>query len=107
LLDITHGVTEATVSYSKLYNHWKGTLVGHSDSNGSEDTKMTVTYVGNYFSNINSRTPSFRFGKGHVYNNFFENVSDGINTRKGAQLLVENNVFTGTHLLPCFAWFIY
>ncbi|KAF8665573.1 hypothetical protein AX16_000031 [Volvariella volvacea WC 439] len=96
LLDITHGCTEVTVSYTRFYNHWKGSLVGHSDSNASEDTKMTVTYAYNYFSNINSRTPSFRFGRGHIYNNVFDNVGDGINTRVGAQLLVENNVFSNT-----------
>jgi pectate lyase len=28
-----------------------------------------------------------------MYNNYFENVSDGINTRQGAQLLVQNNVW--------------
>ncbi|KAF9465581.1 pectate lyase B [Collybia nuda] len=95
LLDITHGCTGVSVTASKLYNHWKGSLVGHSDSNSSEDTKITVTYANNYFSNINSRTPSFRFGRGHIYNNLFDNNGDGINTRVGAQLLVENNVFSG------------
>ncbi|CAA7269160.1 unnamed protein product [Cyclocybe aegerita] len=94
LLDLTHGVTEITVTWNKLSNHWKGSLVGHSDSNGSEDTKITVTYAYNYFSNINSRTPSFRFGRGHIFNNVFDNIGDGINTRAGAQLLVENNVFS-------------
>ncbi|KAF5371473.1 hypothetical protein D9615_009602 [Tricholomella constricta] len=94
LLDITHGCTGVTVSGSKLYNHWKGSLVGHSDSNAAEDTKITVTYANNYWSNINSRTPSFRFGKGHIYNNVFDNTGDGINTRVGAQLLVENNVWS-------------
>ncbi|KAG6843979.1 hypothetical protein H0H87_010988 [Tephrocybe sp. NHM501043] len=96
LLDITHGVTGITVSNSKLYDHWKASLVGHSDSNGAEDTPITVTYVNNYWSNLNSRTPSFRFGHGHIYNNVFDNNNDGINTRDGAQLLVENNVWTGT-----------
>ncbi|KAK1218183.1 hypothetical protein PQX77_019142 [Marasmius sp. AFHP31] len=95
LLDITHGVTGITVSNSKLYDHWKASLVGHSDSNGAEDTPMTVTFVGNYWSNLNSRTPSFRFGHGHIFNNYFENNNDGINTRDGAQLLVENNVWVG------------
>lgn len=54
---------------------------------------MTVTYANNYLYNLNSRGPSFRFGTGHVYNNYYEEVSDGINTRQGAQLLVQNNVF--------------
>ncbi|KAL0577832.1 hypothetical protein V5O48_004160 [Marasmius crinis-equi] len=103
LLDITHGVTGITVSNSKLYNHWKASLVGHSDSNGSEDTPMTVTYVGNYWSNLNSRTPSFRFGHGHIFNNFFENNGDGINTRDGAQLLVENNVWSAGNKKPLYS----
>jgi len=96
LLDITHGSFGVTVSWSKLSNHWKASLVGHSDNNGSEDKALRVTYAFNYWSNLNSRTPSFRFGQGHIFNNFFENNSDGINTRDGAQLLVENNVWTGT-----------
>ncbi|KAH7097740.1 pectate lyase [Auriculariales sp. MPI-PUGE-AT-0066] len=96
LLDITHGVYATTVSYNKLYNHYKATLVGHSDDNGSEDTAIRVTYAFNYFSNLNSRTPSFRFGTGHIFNNYYENNQDGINTRVGAQLLVENNVWSGS-----------
>jgi len=95
LLDVTHGCTGVSITNSKLYNHWKASLVGHSDSNGAEDTPITVTYAGNYWSNLNSRTPSFRFGHGHIFNNYFENNGDGINTRDGAQLLVENNVFSG------------
>ena len=35
LLDITHGVKYVTVSYSWLHDHYKGSLVGHSDSNVS------------------------------------------------------------------------
>ncbi|KAF4574366.1 phosphoribosylaminoimidazole carboxylase ade2 [Pleurotus pulmonarius] len=103
LLDITHGCTGVTVTGSKLYDHYKGSLVGHSDSNASEDTKITVTYANNYFSNINSRTPSFRFGHGHLFNNVFENNNDGINTRVGAELLVENNVWTGTNKKPLYS----
>ncbi|EKM76092.1 hypothetical protein AGABI1DRAFT_87431 [Agaricus bisporus var. burnettii JB137-S8] len=94
LLDITHGCTGITVTNSRLHDHWKGSLVGHSDSNGSEDTPMTVTYANNWWHNLNSRTPSFRFGHGHIFNNVFDANADGINTRDGAQLLVENNVWT-------------
>ncbi|KAG6915666.1 hypothetical protein DXG01_010496 [Tephrocybe rancida] len=83
LLDLTHGVTGITVTNSKLYTHWKASLVGHSDSNGAEDTPITVTYAGNNWFNLNSRTPSFRFGHGHIFNNIFDNNNDGINTRDG------------------------
>ncbi|KAG8927868.1 hypothetical protein FRC02_007649, partial [Tulasnella sp. 418] len=95
LLDITHGVQYVSVTYCKLHDHYKGSLVGHSDSNGSEDTVITVTYALNYWYNIGSRMPSFRFGKGHILNNYFLNSDDGVNTRQGAQVLVEGNVFSG------------
>jgi len=32
---------------------------------------------------------------GHIYNNFYQNNSDGIDTRDGARVLVQNNVFSG------------
>jgi pectate lyase len=97
LLDVTHAADYVTVSNSFMHDHWKCSLVGHSDSNESEDKgHLTVTYNNNYWLNINSRGPSFRFGTGHLYNNYYENVSDGINTRQGAQLLVQNNVYSGS-----------
>lgn len=55
-----------------------------------------MTENNNYWNNINSRTPSIRFGTGHVYNSYFNAVNDGINTRDGAQVLVESNVFVGS-----------
>ncbi|KAK0205820.1 polysaccharide lyase family 1 protein [Desarmillaria ectypa] len=96
LLDITHGSYGITVTNSKLYNHWKASLVGHSDSNGSEDAALRITFALNWWQNLNSRGPSFRFGQGHIFNNYYVNLNDGINTRDGAQLLIQNNVFTGT-----------
>jgi len=95
LLDITHGCQYVTVSWSVLQHHWKASLVGHSDSNGAEDAVISVTYHHNYWNDLNSRMPSFRFGTGHIFNNYYLNSNDGINSRDGAQLLVENNVFSG------------
>ncbi|KAG7441604.1 uncharacterized protein BT62DRAFT_907725, partial [Guyanagaster necrorhizus] len=49
--------------------------------------------------NLNSRDPSFSFGtsEGHIFNNLhYVDLNDGINARDEAQLLIENNVFTGT-----------
>ncbi|CAE7207132.1 unnamed protein product [Rhizoctonia solani] len=93
LLDITHGCYAVSVTNSYLHDHYKASLVGHSDNNESEDKAIQVTYALNKWENLNSRTPSFRFGHGHIYNNYFVGNSDGINTRVGAELLVENNVF--------------
>ncbi|OJJ96915.1 hypothetical protein ASPACDRAFT_1874263 [Aspergillus aculeatus ATCC 16872] len=97
LIDVTHASDYVTISNTFLHDHWKASLVGHSDSNADEDTgHLTVTYANNYWYNINSRGPSFRFGTGHIYNSYYLDVSDGINTRDGAQLLVESNVFSGS-----------
>ena len=64
---------------------------------------MTVTYANNYFENLNSRGPSYRFGTGHIFNNYYASVNDGINTRDGAQLLVESNVFDDACEKPLYA----
>ncbi|KAF8649029.1 hypothetical protein AX16_006070 [Volvariella volvacea WC 439] len=98
LIDITHGSSEISITYSKLHDHWKASLVGHSDSNGAEDAKITVTYAFNYWLNLNSRVPHIRFGRAHIYNNVYENVNDAINVGAGAQVVVENNVFINTRL---------
>jgi len=96
LLDITHAADFITVSWNRFHDHFKVSLVGHSDDNGSEDTgHLHVTYHHNWFFNVNSRTPSLRFGTGHVYNNYFQNITDsGIHSREGAQMLIQNNVFS-------------
>ncbi|KAH9895415.1 polysaccharide lyase family 1 protein [Xylariomycetidae sp. FL2044] len=100
LLDITHGSDDVTVSWSVFHDHWKGSLVGHSDSNESEDSgHLKVTYHHNYWNNINSRTPSLRFGTGHIYSSCFEDIpTSGINSRMGAQVLVEENYFSAAKL---------
>lgn len=94
---ITHASDYVTVSNTYIHDHWKASLIGHSDNNGDEDTgHLHVTQNNNYWYNINSRTPSIRFGTGHIYNSYFLDVSDGINTRDGAQVLVESNTFVGS-----------
>ncbi|KAK7441279.1 hypothetical protein CaCOL14_006151 [Colletotrichum acutatum] len=96
LLDITHASMAVTVSNTYLHDHYKGSLVGHSDSNSAEDTgKLYVTYANNYWKNIGSRVPSVRFGNVHIFNNYEENIeTSGVNTRMGAQVLVESSVFS-------------
>ncbi|KAI1819470.1 polysaccharide lyase family 1 protein [Xylaria intraflava] len=94
LVDVSHASDWVTISNTYFHDHWKTSLVGHSDSNGDEDTgHLTVTYANNYFENINSRGPSFRFGTGHIFNSYYSNAGTVINTRMGAQLLVESVVF--------------
>jgi pectate lyase len=66
----------------------------------SEDTgKLHVTYHHNLWTNVNSRTPSVRFGTAHVYNSVYQGVpTSGINSRMGAQVLAESNIFSDVQL---------
>jgi pectate lyase len=96
LLDITHAADYVTVSWNYFHDHIKCSLIGHSDSNAAEDTgHLRVTYHHNYFKNCDQRLPSLRFGTGHVYNNYYVTASTGVHSRMGAQMLVQNNVFSG------------
>lgn len=97
LIDITHACDFVTVSNSYIHDHYKASLIGHSDNNESEDTgHLRVTFFNNYWKNINSRAPSLRFGTGHIFDSLFVNVNDGINVRKGAQVLVQQNSFVNS-----------
>ncbi|MEV6167154.1 polysaccharide lyase family 1 protein [Streptomyces sp. NPDC051954] len=99
LLDINHGADNVTVSWNTFKDHFKGSLVGHSDNNAGEDTgHLKVTYHHNHFSNVYSRIPSLRFGTGHFYNNYVEGADTACHSRMGAQMLVENNVFRTTKI---------
>ena len=95
LIDITHAADWVTVSWNKLHDHWKTSLVGHDDDNAAEDTgHLTVTYHHNEFYNDDARLPSLRFGTAHVYNNYYHDTVNAVHSRMGAQVLVEGNVFT-------------
>ncbi|MDX3761213.1 polysaccharide lyase family 1 protein [Streptomyces sp. AK02-04a] len=97
LLDINHGSDYVTVSWNTFEDHYKGSLVGHSDNNASGDTgHLRVTYHHNWFNNVNSRIPSLRFGTGHFYDNYVVGADTAVHSRMGAQMLVENNVFRTT-----------
>ncbi|KAG8916612.1 hypothetical protein FRC01_002958, partial [Tulasnella sp. 417] len=93
--DVNHGSDYITVSWNYYHHHYKTSLVGHSDNNGSEDTgHFHVTYHHNYFADLGSRLPSLRFGTGHIFNNYYLNIiTSCIDSRDGAQTLIENNVF--------------
>lgn len=90
-------LSQAQQSLTCINQHWKASLVGHSDSNADEDTgHLHVTYANCHWDNINSRGPSVRFGTVHIFNSFYGTLDTGaINTRMGAKVLVESTVFTG------------
>ncbi|NDV63682.1 fimbrillin family protein [Bacteroides sp. 224] len=97
--DITHGTYNVTVSWCKFVKTQKSCLVGHSNSNGSEDQNISVTFHHNHFDNSGSRHPRLRFGKAHVYNNFYDNVTTyGAGSAYGGKLLLEENYFDNVKL---------
>ncbi|KAF2625431.1 polysaccharide lyase family 1 protein [Macroventuria anomochaeta] len=98
LVDVTRASDFVTISNSYLHDHWKGSLVGHSDNNQAEDSgHLRVTYANNHFFNLYSRGPMFRIGTGHLFNNYWNQMDDGVRTRAGAQLLIESCVFENTN----------
>jgi pectate lyase len=91
--DAKKASTDITVSWCYFHDSFKTSLLG----SGATDTLMRnakITYHHNVFWNVKLRCPSFRFGTGHIFNNYFGNVMEtGIYSRIGAKLLIEGNVF--------------
>ena len=109
LLDISHGADYITVSWNKLHDHLRCSLIGHSDNNASEDTgHLRVTFHHNLFSNCAQQSPRVRFGTAvHVFNNYYTvstafDYSYAIATTCDGAVLVEGNYFENiaepTHL---------
>ena len=105
LLDIKNGSSWITVSNCYFHDHWKAVLCASGDekpdtnlTTGATDQDMRVTFAGNYFKNINARMPLFRYGKGHIYNTYFDagtqtDTASCINVRAGSELYIEGNNF--------------
>ncbi|KAI1213670.1 polysaccharide lyase family 1 protein [Annulohypoxylon truncatum] len=95
LVDISHGSEWITVSNTYFHDHWKASLIGHSDSNAEEDVgALHVTYAGNHFYNTYSRAPLVRFGTVHIVNTFWDSlIASGVNCRMGAQVLIQSSAF--------------
>lgn len=96
--DITHASYNVTVSWCHFIQTQKSCLVGHSDG-ATEDKAITVTFHHNYFDKSSSRHPRVRYGRAHVYNNFFDGCTTyGVGSAYEAKVLVENNYFDAVTL---------
>ncbi|KAI9051876.1 hypothetical protein LZ554_004133 [Drepanopeziza brunnea f. sp. 'monogermtubi'] len=104
LIDVTLGSDYVTISNSFIHDHYKACMVGNGDDTGYIDSrKMRVTFHDNYFLNVNSRAPLYRWGSGHIFNSYFENVPDGVHVRSDAQVLVESNLWVGDVMKAIFS----
>ena len=100
-LDITKGADYITVSWCKFYyaghhSHEYVNLIGSSDSDDA--SQYHVTFHHNWYGDFCSeRMPSVRFGRVHVFNNYYSCSGNNycVRTRINAQVLVENNYYIG------------
>jgi pectate lyase len=84
-------VGNVTISYNYLHDSWKTSLWGSSDS---DEANRTVTFHHNWWQDVNSRLPLYRFGELHVFNNYYEGVTGtGINVRMDAVARIDGTVF--------------
>jgi pectate lyase len=91
LLDAKSTSEYITVSWNYFHDAFKTSLVGSSDS---DDYDRKITFHHNFYENCKSRLPSYRGGTGHIFNNYYLNISgSAVNSRVGAKLRVEGNVF--------------
>ncbi|SMF16746.1 RICIN domain-containing protein [Pseudobacteriovorax antillogorgiicola] len=91
LLDTKRDAQYITISHNYFHDSWKASLHGYSDS---DDQPRRITFHHNRFESLNSRAPLFRFGIGHIFNNYYHDIQgSAINSRMGAQLLIEGNHF--------------
>jgi pectate lyase len=104
-LDVTKGADYVTVSWCKfsyepvpdgVVNHEFVNLIGSSDSDNL--VNFHVTFHHNWYGDYaRERMPSVRFGRVHVFNNYYNCVGNNycVRTRINAQVLVENNYYVG------------
>jgi len=111
-LDITHASDFITVSWTKFHysgrrtdpagaagGHQFSNLIGHSDSNASEDTgHLTVTFHHDWWAdNVVERMPRVRFGRVHLFDNLYTAVGNDycVGVGVNANIRDENDVFVG------------
>jgi pectate lyase len=102
LVDITHGSSFITVSWTMFHDHGDTSLVGHTadETQMAEDAALSVTYHHNGFYHVASG-PRVRWGNAHVFNNRFQDVDVfGVVSACEALVRVDYNLFELVRGLP-------
>ena len=101
-LDITRRSDRITVSWCKFYftasnsNQSRVSLIGNSDSATDDLGKLHITFHHNWFGTLCwQRIPSVRYGRVHIYNNYYNCPGNlyGVRSRIQAECFIENNYF--------------
>jgi len=74
LIDMEDSTDYVTISYNIFKNHDKTNMVGGSgDQNGAKEREFNrLTFSNNIWENTTQRAPRARFGRIHVYNNYYK-----------------------------------
>jgi pectate lyase len=111
-LDITHASDFITISWTRFHysgrrtdpagaagGHQFSNLIGHSDSNASEDTgHLRVTFHHDWWAdNVVERMPRVRFGQVHLFDNLYTATGNDycVGVGVSADIRDENDVFVG------------
>lgn len=101
LLDITNGSDFFTVSWVKLHNHNKVSITNSGTCHYEDYGKERVTFAHCMFKDNTQRNPRIGYGKMHIYNSYWENISSYcIGFHSQAQVLSENNHFSSSAKKP-------
>ena len=101
-LDITRRSDRITVSWCRFYFTAAGSdqsrvsLIGSSDDATDDLGRLHITFHHNFFSTLCwQRIPSVRYGRVHIYNNYYNCPGNlyCIRSRIQAECLIENNYF--------------
>ncbi len=105
-VDITRRSDRVTVSWCRFYftgaNAEKSrvSLIGSSDDATDDLGRLHVTFHHNWFdAGCWQRIPSVRFGRVHIYDNYYSCPGNlyGVRSRIQAECLIENNYFEGVN----------
>jgi pectate lyase len=103
-VDIGLGSDNVTVSWCKFQypshlGHEAANLIGSSDTAYSDRGKLHVTMHHNWYATgVQDRMPSVRFGRVHVFNNYYSasgNNGTCVNFRIESEVLLQNSYFEG------------
>jgi len=101
MIDITGASDYVTVSWCKFYytnahDHRFVDLIGASDSDTGDAGKLQITMHHNWWSTLcKERMPRVRFGKVHIYNNYYDSSGNNycVGVGNDCNILLEGNYF--------------
>lgn len=94
LLDFTIGSSYLTASWNRFHDHDKVSVCNSGTMHFEDNGKIRLTCHHNSFMRTTQRNPRVGYGRGHVFNNYYEDISSyciGVHTQ--AKVMSENNYF--------------